>query len=140
MKPIPFLAIICGVSGICLIGVSINNEPAPAAPPVTIQTLIPGPQGPTGPQGPPGPPGSSVTGPIGPQGPQGLPGSPGPAGDSVEGPRGRQGPAGPPGPPGPEGRAGIDFACPAGFTPQVITIHQRVPVDGDRVIYVCALG
>jgi hypothetical protein len=139
MKPIPFLAAICGVSGICLIGVSINNKPAPAAPPTTVETLVPGPQGPTGPPGPPGPPGSSVVGPIGPQGPPGLPGASGPPGASVEGPRGHQGPTGPPGPPGPQGRSGTDV-CPPGFTAQQITVHQRVPVDGDRVIYVCAFG
>ena len=137
MTPIPLLAIISGVSAIGLIAVTVNNEPTPEPPPVTIETQIPGPQGPAGPQGPPGPPGSSVTGPAGPQGPQGLPGSPGPAGDSVEGPRGHQGP---PGPPGPPGSKGIDFTCPAGFTIQQITVHQRVPVDGDRVVYVCAFG
>ena len=140
MKPIPFLAAIAGVSGICLIGVSLNNEPTPASPPTTVQTLIPGPQGQTGPQGPPGPPGSSVTGPVGPQGPQGLPGASGPPGASVEGPRGHQGPTGPQGPPGPQGLAGTTFTCPAGFSLQTITVHQRVPVDGDRVVYLCASG
>jgi hypothetical protein len=142
MTPIPFLAIISGLSGITLGIVSINEEPNPAPIPTTIETQIPGPPGPpgpAGPQGPPGSPGSSITGPVGPQGPQGLPGPPGPQGDSVEGPRGRQGSTGFPGPSGPQGAPGVSFTCPIGFSVQQITVHQRHP-NADRLIYVCAQG
>ena len=94
-----------------------------------------GPQGAQGERGAQGLPGTGAAGPQGPQGPPGATGPPGtlgPAGPA--GPAGPQGPQGPPGPQGPAGPPGAGFTCPAGFTPQTITVNGR---GGQQDIFAC---
>lgn len=145
IKPIAFLAVVCGVSAIGLIAVAANNEPTPVSTKTSVvEKQIPGPPGPPGPKGPPGssvvgpagavgPPGSSVVGPQGPSGesivgPPGksVTGPPGPSGASIQGPQGKQGPA------------GKDFTCPTGFNLREISVQQ--PKSNVTKVFVCAKG
>lgn len=109
-----------------------------------------GPMGPIGPQGIQGPAGADgQPGTDGADGANGAAGEPGPVGPI--GPQGESGPAGPAGEPGASGAAGAPgstgatgppgesaSACPPGFELTQISVHQREPIDTDRLVTLCA--
>ena len=117
---------------------------------IAIGNAMEAPHGPPGPQGTQGEPGAKgeqgPQGGVGPQGERGVAGNSvvgpsGPIGDTgVAGPVGGTGPPGAnglPGDPGPEGRPGP--TCPPGFVPTQISVHQRLPIDQDLAVIVCAV-
>ena len=126
---------ISSISGGVAIGSYLEEKGATGA---QGEQGVQGKDGEQGPQGIQGPPGNSITGPSGPAGPAGLPGPSGVPGSSgpsgISGNTGSPGVAGPQGVPGPTGPP-----CPAGFVPTQVGVHQRVPVDQDLTVVVCAL-